>query len=292
MYKKCAFAVSMMFWLGGCGRSAPSPVEIKVDQDYGVETAGGNFEPKTGIVSSVENIYGESEKFKKSESEISKNSKIEDENDEFGEVSAGYVASQSKTSGTKEPGLTFNEQAAILATPKITQSARSKPDQDDKKATDKKKSPQKESVDSKKSEKDKKNTQKTSSSKLIYPVNGSISSKFGDDMGDGIINDGINIKAAEGTNVLAAGDGTVIYAGNKLEEDFGNVIIIQHGSTLDNVITSYAHLKNIKIKNNATVKAGDIIGTVGKTGDVKTPQLHFEVMKNKKPVNPVKYLQK
>ena len=291
MYKKCAFAVSMMFWLGGCGRNAPSPVEIKVDQDYGVETAGGNFEPKTGIVSSVENIYGESEKFKKSESEISKNSKIEDENDEFGEVSAGYVASQSKTSGTKEPGLTFNEQAAILATPKITQSARSKPDQDDKKATDKKKSPQKESVDSKKSEKDKKNTQKTSSSKLIYPVNGSISSKFGDDMGDGIINDGINIKAAEGTNVLAAGDGTVIYAGN-IEEDFGNVIIIQHGSTLDNVITSYAHLKNIKIKNNATVKAGDVIGTVGKTGDVKTPQLHFEVMKNKKPVNPVKYLQK
>ena len=292
MYKKCAFAVSAMLWLGGCGRSAPSPVEIKVDQDYGIETAEGNFEPKTGIVSSVENIYGESEKIKKSESQISKNSKFEDENDEFGEVSAGYAASQSKNSVGKEPGSTFNEQAAILATPKITQTAKSKPDQDDKKAADKKKSTEIESGNSKKSEKDKKNATKVSPSKLIYPVNGSISSKFGDDMGDGIINDGINIKAAEGTNVLAAGDGTVIYAGNKLEEDFGNVIIIQHGSALDNVITSYAHLKNIKIKNNATVKAGDVIGTVGKTGDVKTPQLHFEVMKNKKPVNPVKYLQK
>lgn len=125
-----------------------------------------------------------------------------------------------------------------------------------------------------------------STTKMTMPVKGKILSKFGD-LQDGVANDGINIASPFGTSVKAASDGKVIYVGDKLEEEFGNVVILQHK---DNLITSYAHLDKIKVRNGANVLAGDIIGTVGKTGDVSSPQLHFEVMKNKKPVNPMKYL--
>lgn len=124
------------------------------------------------------------------------------------------------------------------------------------------------------------------SSKLIRPISGKITSKFGQ-MLDGIPNDGINIKAPLGTKIKAAGSGKIMYAGNELQDEFGNVVIIKHDNDL---ITSYAHLKEIKVKNGVRVKAGDIIGSVGKTGDVTSPQLHFEVMKDKKPVNPELYM--
>ena len=63
-------------------------------------------------------------------------------------------------------------------------------------------------------------------------------------------------------------------------------MIVQHdGGT----ITSYAHLDKIA-KKNGKVRAGDVIGTVGSTGDVKSPQLHFEVLKDKSPVNPMNYI--
>lgn len=124
------------------------------------------------------------------------------------------------------------------------------------------------------------------SSKMITPVKGRVISRFGD-VNDGIPNDGINIKAAKGTSVVAAADGTVIYVGNKLDEEYGNVVIIQHK---DGLITSYAHLDKAKVSKDTKVNAGDIIGTVGSTGDVIEPQLYFEVMKDKKPVNPSKYL--
>jgi murein DD-endopeptidase MepM/ murein hydrolase activator NlpD len=121
--------------------------------------------------------------------------------------------------------------------------------------------------------------------KMAYPVKGKVISGFGD-VKDGVSNDGINIKAATGTPVKASENGEVIYTGNKLEE-FGNTVIIKHDN---NVITSYAHLNDINVKNGAVVHRGDVIGTVGKTGDVTEPQLHFEVLKNKVPANPLKYL--
>lgn len=124
-------------------------------------------------------------------------------------------------------------------------------------------------------------------SRMVMPVKGRIISRFGD-VNDGISNDGMNIKAAKGTSVVAAADGIVIYVGNKLDEEYGNVVILQHDGGL---ITSYAHLDKANVKKDARVNAGDIIGTVGSTGDVTEPQLYFEVMKDKKPVNPSKYLQ-
>jgi murein DD-endopeptidase MepM/ murein hydrolase activator NlpD len=124
--------------------------------------------------------------------------------------------------------------------------------------------------------------------KMRWPVRGSIVSNFGD-VRDGAPNDGINIKAPLGTKVTAASDGAVIYVGKNLEQDYGNVVIIQHDNSL---ITSYAHLNDVALKNGASVRAGDVVGSVGKTGDVTEPQLYFEIMKDKKPVNPMNYLKK
>jgi murein DD-endopeptidase MepM/ murein hydrolase activator NlpD len=70
-------------------------------------------------------------------------------------------------------------------------------------------------------------------------------------------------------------------------EEFGNTVIVKHDN---DIITSYAHLRDINVKNGAAVHRGDVIGSVGKTGDVTEPQLHFEILKNKMPINPSKYL--
>ncbi|GHT91825.1 hypothetical protein FACS1894122_04820 [Alphaproteobacteria bacterium] len=123
-----------------------------------------------------------------------------------------------------------------------------------------------------------------SDGKLIWPVEGKIISEFGD-IKDGVPNDGIYIKAAPGTPVKAADAGEVICARD--QEEYGNLILIKHSSGL---VTSYAHLRDMKVKVGDTVKAGDEIGSVGKTGDVSEPQLYFEVMKNKNSVNPKKFL--
>jgi murein DD-endopeptidase MepM/ murein hydrolase activator NlpD len=124
--------------------------------------------------------------------------------------------------------------------------------------------------------------------KYIKPVSGKVTSKFGD-IKDGMQNDGIYIKAPRGTPVKATDSGTVIYAGNKLGEGYGNVVIINHN---DGLVTSYAHLNDITVKKDSNVIAGQKIGTVGSTGDVNGPTLYFEMLKNKKPIDPGKYLEK
>ena len=121
--------------------------------------------------------------------------------------------------------------------------------------------------------------------KFVWPVNGSIVSNFGF-VGKGRKNDGINIKAALGTNVKAADKGVVAYAGNELK-GFGNLVLIKHD---DGYITAYAHADKIYVKKGQKVLRGEKIATVGKTGGVNVPQLHFEVRAGKKAVNPRKYL--
>ena len=122
-------------------------------------------------------------------------------------------------------------------------------------------------------------------SKFIWPVNGTVVSNFGT-VGKGRRNDGINIKAAIGTNVKAADKGVVAYAGNELK-GFGNLILIKHS---DGYITAYAHNHRIYVKKGQRVLRGEKIATVGKTGSVRAPQLHFEVRAGKKAVNPKSYL--
>ena len=126
-----------------------------------------------------------------------------------------------------------------------------------------------------------------SSSKFTWPVRGKILSHYGAKTG-GLFNDGINISASMGTSVVAAENGVVAYAGNEVK-GMGNLIIIQHA---DGWMTVYAHLNSMSIRRGARVTVGQKIGTVGKTGKVSTPQLHFEIRKGRKAYNPINYLKK
>lgn len=116
---------------------------------------------------------------------------------------------------------------------------------------------------------------------FLTPVSGRVISTFGPKK-DGLHNDGINIKAPRGAGVRAAEHGTVVYAGNEIE-GYGNLILLRHK---DGYVTAYAHLDKVLAKKGEQVKRGQAIGTVGSTGHVDAPQLHFEIRKGKKAVNP------
>lgn len=124
-----------------------------------------------------------------------------------------------------------------------------------------------------------------SSSKFSWPVRGRVLSAYGA-KGDGLFNDGINIAAARGTTVDAAENGVVAYAGNEVK-GMGNLIIIQHSGGW---MTVYAHLDSMTVRRGNKVSVGQKIGTVGETGKVDEPQLHFEIRKGTKAYNPSTYL--
>ena len=120
-----------------------------------------------------------------------------------------------------------------------------------------------------------------------WPLSGSLIASFGK-KDAGRSNDGINIRAAKGNPVRAALKGKVIYSGNELPA-WGNLILIKHANGWT---TAYAHLDKILVKVGDRVNTGNIIGSVGATGNVSKHQLHFQVRKNSKPVNPKNYLKK
>ncbi len=113
------------------------------------------------------------------------------------------------------------------------------------------------------------------------PVEGLIISKFGP-KDDGTYNDGINIAVPKGTPVKAAENGVVTYVGTEIA-GFGNLILIRHA---DDYVTAYAHNDEVKVKRCDVVRRGQEIATAGATGSVSKPQLHFEIRKNSKPVDP------
>ncbi len=124
-----------------------------------------------------------------------------------------------------------------------------------------------------------------SSGNFMKPVDGRVVSGFGPKK-DGLHNDGINIAAPRGAPVRAAENGVVVYAGDELKAS-GNLVLIRHQG---HYMTAYAHLDKTMIKRGMTVKRGQTIGTVGSSGSVSSPQLHFEVRKGTKAINPAKYL--
>jgi murein DD-endopeptidase MepM/ murein hydrolase activator NlpD len=99
-------------------------------------------------------------------------------------------------------------------------------------------------------------------------------------------NDGINIALPEGTQVKAAEAGVVAYAGNGLK-GYGNLVLIKHPNGF---VSAYAHNGEISVKAGDQVTRGQTIAKSGQTGDVPTPQLHFELRKGKTPVDPMGYL--
>jgi murein DD-endopeptidase MepM/ murein hydrolase activator NlpD len=99
-------------------------------------------------------------------------------------------------------------------------------------------------------------------------------------------NDGINIAVPEGTSVKAAESGVVAYAGSELK-GYGNLILIRHPNGF---VSAYANNGDIEVKRGETVKRGQVIAKSGQSGNVASPQLHFELRKGATPVDPTLYL--
>jgi murein DD-endopeptidase MepM/ murein hydrolase activator NlpD len=120
---------------------------------------------------------------------------------------------------------------------------------------------------------------------FIWPVRGRILSGFGP-KGNGLHNDGINIAAKQGTPVRAVRSGVVAYAGNELR-GFGNLVLIKHSGGW---VTAYAHNQKLLVRRGQRVARGQAIARVGRTGNVQAPQLHFEMRRGKKAVDPARHL--
>ena len=116
------------------------------------------------------------------------------------------------------------------------------------------------------------------------PVQGAIISSYGPKDG-GLHNDGINIQASRGAPVSAAQNGVVAYVGDGIK-GFGNLILIRHDK---GYMSAYAHLDRITVARGDMVNKGAKIATVGQTGNVASPQLHFEIRKGAKALNPELY---
>jgi murein DD-endopeptidase MepM/ murein hydrolase activator NlpD len=119
----------------------------------------------------------------------------------------------------------------------------------------------------------------------MWPVRGPVIARFGSS-GSGQRNDGINIAADENTPVRAAEEGEVIYAGNELRS-YGNLLLIRHSR---GYVTAYAHNGELLVAKSDKVQRGQKIAKVGATGGVAKPQLHFEIRRGGKPVDPAPYL--
>ena len=124
---------------------------------------------------------------------------------------------------------------------------------------------------------------------LLWPVSGPITSPFGMRMhpvyGRPILHAGIDIAAATGTTIAAAADGRVIVAGT--QGDCGKMVAIDHHGGLS---TIYCHMSQIFVGVGQDVQRGQAIGAVGMTGDATGPHVHFQVMENGHPVDPMSFL--
>lgn len=118
-----------------------------------------------------------------------------------------------------------------------------------------------------------------------WPVKGRVVSGFGTKP-DGGNNDGIDVAVPQGTSVMAAENGVVAYAGNELK-GYGNLILIRHAN---NWVSAYAHNEEILVKRGDKVRRGQIIAKAGATGSVNQPQVHFELRKGSRPVDPTKFM--
>jgi murein DD-endopeptidase MepM/ murein hydrolase activator NlpD len=120
---------------------------------------------------------------------------------------------------------------------------------------------------------------------FLWPVKGKVIERFGAGP-SGTHNDGINIAAPLDTPVHAADAGVVAYAGNELK-GYGNLLLIKHAGGW---MTAYAHNDAILVKRGDTVSRGQEVAEVGSTGISGPPQLHFEIRKGTKVLDPAQYL--
>jgi lipoprotein NlpD len=115
---------------------------------------------------------------------------------------------------------------------------------------------------------------------FIWPASGTLLAGF-----DEARNKGFDIAGKAGDPVLAAADGRVVYAGAGLR-GYGNLVILKHNNTF---LTAYAHNQALLVKEDQTVRRGQKIAEMGST-DADRVKLHFEIRRQGKPVDPVRYL--
>jgi murein DD-endopeptidase MepM/ murein hydrolase activator NlpD len=118
-----------------------------------------------------------------------------------------------------------------------------------------------------------------------WPVRGKVITSYGAKT-NGKANDGINLAVPEGTPVKAAEDGVVAYSGNELK-GYGNLVLVRHSN---GYVTAYAHASELLVKRGDTIKRGQVIAKSGQSGEVASPQLHFEIRKGSTPVDPLQFL--
>lgn len=121
--------------------------------------------------------------------------------------------------------------------------------------------------------------------RFAWPLTGTLLQRFGP-AGNGRVNDGINIAAALGTPVHTAAAGTVTYAGREIAL-FGGLVLIDHGGGWT---SAYGHLDRVDVSVGQAVRAGQVIATAGESGQVQQPQLHFELRRDRRPVDPLRQL--
>lgn len=126
---------------------------------------------------------------------------------------------------------------------------------------------------------------KQASGSWQWPVNGKVVENFGKSA-NGTRNEGIVIAAAEGTPIHAAQPGEVAFVGQDTK-NYGNIVIVRHP---DGDMTSYAHARAIMVSKGQKVDRNTVLGYVGKSGNVKEPQLHFAVREGTKSIDPLSKL--
>jgi len=126
----------------------------------------------------------------------------------------------------------------------------------------------------------------TPGGRFPWPLHGRILANYGSQTGNAR-NEGINIAAPRGTPVRSIDAGTIAYVGNEVP-GYGNLVLVKHANGW---ISAYAHLGDITVKKGDAVGSGEIIAKVGDTGGVNEPQLHFELRRGKKPVDPKEFLE-
>jgi murein DD-endopeptidase MepM/ murein hydrolase activator NlpD len=122
-------------------------------------------------------------------------------------------------------------------------------------------------------------------SRFPWPVHGRVLAGYGVGK-SGAHNDGINIAAPKGAPVEAVDGGVVAYAGNELR-GYGNLVLVKHPNGW---ISAYAHCEQLLVKRGDRVSRGQVIAKVGETGGVSEPQLHFELRRGQRPVDPREFL--
>jgi lipoprotein NlpD len=122
-----------------------------------------------------------------------------------------------------------------------------------------------------------------SRARLLWPVRGVIYSPFGPRGSEH--HDGLDLAAPEGTPIVAADAGTVLYAGE--QRGYGRIVLIAHRGDL---VTVYAHNRDNLVHRGETVARGQQLATVGQSGNASGPHVHFEVRQGTRPRNPMEYL--